>query len=56
MKSIILKCALLALTVSIVTGCSGTIYNKDKSCSTDYLIIPAISIPGAIDACDSKTN
>lgn len=46
----------LAIAVSImavVSGCTGTTYNKDKTCGEDYLIHPVISIPAAIGACDS---
>lgn len=35
-----------------LTGCTGTAYNMDRSCSTDYLLVPAISIPALIGACD----
>ncbi|MGR6859454.1 DUF4223 family protein [Aliivibrio salmonicida] len=46
------KLAFIAVAVTILAGCTGTQYNSDKSCSADYLIIPAISIPAAIGACD----
>lgn len=46
------KLAFIAVALTFVAGCTGTKYNSDKSCSEDYLLIPAISIPGAIGACD----
>ncbi|EJE8676217.1 DUF4223 family protein [Vibrio parahaemolyticus] len=45
------KLAFIGVALSILAGCTGTSYNHDKSCSEDYLLIPAISIPGAINAC-----
>jgi len=49
MKS--LKLAVAAVAVVLLAGCSGTVTNKAGTCSTDYLIVPALSVPGAIDAC-----
>ena len=46
----------LAIAVSIlaaISGCTGTTYNQDRTCSEDYLLLPAISIPAIIGACDS---
>ena len=48
------KLGLVAVVATVLSGCTGTVYNQSKTCSTDYLLIPAISIPGAIDACNSK--
>ena len=50
------KLAIIGMTLSILAGCTGTIYNHDKSCSADYLLVPAISIPGAIHACEMKNK
>ena len=47
------KIAILIIAATIMTGCTGTTFNRDKSCSEDYLIHPAISIPSAIGACES---
>lgn len=38
----------------VLSGCTGTVYNKDKTCTTDYLLHPVISVPALIDACNSK--
>jgi len=50
MKSIA-KLAVAAFAVVVLAGCTGTTYNADKSCSTDFILIPAISISGAIGGC-----
>lgn len=50
MKSI--KLAIAAVAVVLLAGCTGTTYNSSKDCSMDYLLIPALSIPAAIGACD----
>ena len=55
MKFISAKLAFVVIAAaSVLSGCTGTTYNADKSCSTDYLLIPAISVPAAIGACDKK--
>jgi hypothetical protein len=46
------KLAFIAVAVTILAGCTGTQYNSDKSCSEDYLLVPTISISGALGACD----
>ena len=46
------KLAIIGMALTVLAGCTGTTFNHDKSCSEDYLLIPAISIPGAIGACD----
>ena len=48
------KLAVVAFTFTILSGCTGTTYNQDKSCSADYLIHPAVSIPTIIGACEAK--
>lgn len=50
----IAKLAVAAVAVILLAGCTGTITNKAGTCSEDYLLVPAISIPGAIGACDNK--
>lgn len=47
------KLILAATALVILSGCTGTTYNKEKDCSEDYVIHPAISIPSVIGACDS---
>ncbi|KEA53521.1 MULTISPECIES: DUF4223 family protein [Mangrovibacter] len=42
--------ALLAV-ISTLTACSGTIQNKEKDCSYDYLLHPAVSISKIIGGC-----
>ncbi|PSU85078.1 DUF4223 domain-containing protein [Photobacterium kishitanii] len=55
MKLITAKFAFVVITAaSILTGCTGTSFNKDKSCSTDYLLVPAISVSAALGACDTQ--
>ncbi len=48
------KLAVVAFTFTILSGCTGTTYNKEKDCSADYLLVPALSIPTMIGACESK--
>lgn len=46
-----------ALLVSIVfcgtllSGCTGTVYNQSKNCSYDYLLHPAVSVSKGIGGC-----
>lgn len=47
----ILKIALIGTMLAAVSACTGTTYNKEKTCGADYLIHPVISIPAAIGAC-----
>lgn len=50
-----IKLGLCALSlVGILTGCTGTTYNKDMSCSTDYLLVPALSVSAMLGACDTS--
>ncbi|MEA1063663.1 YhfL family protein [Apirhabdus apintestini] len=46
-----LKIALLAAVFSTLTGCTGSVYNKEKNCDYDYLLHPAISISKIIGGC-----
>ena len=52
-KLLNVKVVLVAAFVFILTGCTGTTYNKDRSCTEDYLLVPALSLPKIIGACDS---
>ncbi|SGZ10025.1 DUF4223 family protein [Moritella viscosa] len=47
----VFKLAAIALTFAALSGCTGTTYNKEKDCSADYLLVPALSIPTMIGAC-----
>lgn len=42
--------------MGILSGCTGTTYNKDMSCSTDYLLVPALSVPAILGACESRNT
>ncbi len=53
MKNIYKIAAVFSILV-VVSGCTGTTYNADRTCGEDYVIHPAISIPSAIGACDSQ--
>ncbi|MGU9866184.1 MULTISPECIES: DUF4223 family protein [Kluyvera] len=46
-----LKVAALLLAVSTMTACTGSVQNKNKNCSYDYLLHPAISISKMIGGC-----
>ncbi|MCD9496846.1 DUF4223 domain-containing protein [Photobacterium carnosum] len=57
MKFITTKLAFVVIAaVSILSGCTGTTFNKDKSCSTDYLLVPAISVSAALGACSAENS
>lgn len=43
MKSFV-KLFVLAAVVATLSGCTGSVSNKDKNCSYSYLLHPAISI------------
>lgn len=47
----ILKAAVLLATLSTLTACTGHVENKNKTCSYDYLLHPAISISKMIGGC-----
>ena len=50
MKQTLKAAALLAALLSL-TACTGNVQNKNKSCSYDYLLHPAISISKIIGGC-----
>lgn len=50
MKNMIKMTALLAALCSL-TACTGHVENKNKTCSYDYLLHPAISISKIIGGC-----
>lgn len=50
MKKVI-KLAILSAVVATLTGCTGSVYNKEKNCDYDYLLHPAVSISKIIGGC-----
>ncbi|KAB8305197.1 MULTISPECIES: YhfL family protein [Rahnella] len=50
MKNVI-KFALLSALVATLSGCTGSVYNKEKNCDYTYLLHPAISISKMIGGC-----
>lgn len=48
---IVLKVAVLGIALSVLSGCTGSVYNKEKTCTYDYLLVPAISISKMIGSC-----
>lgn len=46
-----LKAAAVLLVLSSLTACTGSVQNKNKNCSYDYLLHPAISISKIIGGC-----
>ncbi|MBS0981522.1 DUF4223 family protein [Acetobacter thailandicus] len=50
MKNLV-KLTLACSFILSLTACTGSIQNKDKTCSYDYLLHPSISISKAIGGC-----
>lgn len=50
MKSI-LKISTIAVALALLSGCTGSVYNKEKNCDYDYLLHPVISISKIIGGC-----
>lgn len=46
----------LLAVMFMVSGCTGSVYNKDKDCDYDYLLHPAISISKIIEGCGTPTH
>lgn len=46
-----IKVALVGAVLATLTACTGHIENRDKNCSYDYLLHPAISISKIIGGC-----
>ncbi|TLG90258.1 DUF4223 domain-containing protein [Pseudomonas edaphica] len=49
-----LKASLAALAISsvvLLSGCTGQVYNQEKTCSYDYLFTPSVSISKIIGGC-----
>ncbi|MBN7123650.1 YhfL family protein [Erwinia billingiae] len=47
----VMKFALLTAVITTLSGCSGSVYNKEKDCNYDYLLHPAVSISKIIGGC-----
>lgn len=45
------KVASVIAVLSMLTACTGSVYNKEKNCDYDYLLHPAISISKIIGGC-----
>ncbi|ELD3473845.1 YhfL family protein [Enterobacter hormaechei] len=41
---------------AFLSGCTGSAYNKEKNCSYDYLLHPAVSISKMIGGCGPTEN
>jgi hypothetical protein len=44
---------LVITAITVLSGCTGSVYNKSKNCDYDYLLHPAISISKIIGGCDN---
>ncbi|EJK3490050.1 DUF4223 family protein [Salmonella enterica] len=42
---------LVAVAITVLSGCTGSVYNKQKDCDYDYLFHPAVSISKIIGGC-----
>ncbi|WP_073981040.1 YhfL family protein [Erwinia sp. ErVv1] len=47
----LIKITLLTAVIATLSGCSGSVYNKEKNCDYNYLLHPAISISKIIGGC-----
>ena len=47
----LLKIGSVAVILALLSGCSGSVYNKEKNCEYDYLLHPAISVSKIISGC-----
>ncbi|EBF1559236.1 DUF4223 domain-containing protein [Salmonella enterica] len=45
------KMTLVAVAITVLSGCTGSVYNKQKDCDYDYLFHPAVSISKIIGGC-----
>lgn len=50
----LIKLSFVVTFLFLVTGCTGTIYNKNKDCSYDYFLHPSISLSKAIGGCPTN--
>lgn len=51
-----MKPLIVLAMVFIVSGCTGSISNKEKDCSYSYLLHPAISISKMIGGCGETSK
>jgi len=52
MKQLKISLALIVISgVTLLSGCTGQVYNQQKNCSYDYLFTPSISISKVIGGC-----
>ncbi|HHN9153073.1 TPA: YhfL family protein [Escherichia coli] len=47
----LLKITAIAAGLASLSGCTGSVYNKEKNCEYDYLLHPAISVSKIIGGC-----
>jgi 1-aminocyclopropane-1-carboxylate deaminase/D-cysteine desulfhydrase-like pyridoxal-dependent ACC family enzyme len=47
----LIKFSIAAAAVALLSGCTGSVYNKEKNCDYDYLLHPAVSISKIIGGC-----
>ncbi|MCU6345299.1 YhfL family protein [Escherichia coli] len=47
----LLKITAIAAGLALLSGCTGSVYNKEKNCGYDYLLHPAISVSKIIGGC-----
>lgn len=52
----IFKLSVVALFISVLSGCTGSVYNKEKNCDYDYLFHPAVSISKIIGGCGATAK
>lgn len=56
MKHKAMKITALLFGIAVLSGCTGSVYNKEKDCTYDYLLHPAVSISKIIDGCGSTAK
>lgn len=47
----VFKVTLVAVAITVLSGCTGSVYNQQKDCDYDYLFHPAVSISKIIGGC-----
>ena len=47
----LIKFSIAAAAVALLSGWTGSVYNKEKNCDYDYLLHPAVSISKIIGGC-----
>lgn len=55
MKTLI-KASLIFTAVAVLSGCTGSVYNKEQNCNYDYLLHPAVSLSKVIGGCGPATK